>query len=42
MGAKILFLLIGLVIAVVIGAVVVKLVPVFGLKAAEAKMKSEM
>ena len=39
---KVIFLLIGLVLGVIAGGVVVKLVPVFGLKAAEAKMKKAM
>jgi len=39
---KVIFLIIGLVIGVIAGGVVVKLVPVFGLKAAEAKMKKAM
>ena len=39
---KVIFLVIGLVVGVIAGGVVVKLLPVFGLKAAEAKMKKAM
>ena len=39
---EVIFLLIGLVAGVIAGGVVVKLLPVFGLKAAQAKMKKAM